>query len=193
MEGDGAKVLPPADLVMLRAAALDSLGKPELAIIDIEEARRLGSADPAVDFLRLGLLRRLDLPRARREAETLAADPEVNAEVLAECINVLASHADGVPDDLFPEVAYRILGWAERFDRAPGRGRVTALTLALLQFNRGMALLRLGRGDAARDALRLARAVDPIFSGIDEATRLTAYDQQARDLAARVRARSTAA
>ena len=106
---------------------------------------------------------------------------------------MLATHADDLPDDRFEAVAERFLAWADRFDRAPDREQVMALTLALLQFNRGMARLRLGRGEAARDALRLACAVDPIFTGIDEATRLTAYDQHARDLAARVRARSTAA
>ena len=56
-----------------------------------------------------------------------------------------------------------------------------------------MTLLRLDRVEAALEALRLARAVDPIFKGIDEATRLTAYNQHARDLAARVRSRPTAA
>ncbi len=169
------------------------LGKPELALVEIEEARREGSTDPDDDFLFLGILRHLDLPRARREAEALASDPNVPAAVLAECINVMATHADDLPDDQFEGVADRILTWADRFDRAPGREQVMALTLALLQFNRGMALLRLGRVEAARDTLRLARAVDPIFPGIDEAARLTSYDQRARDLAARARARSTAA
>jgi hypothetical protein len=185
--------LPPGYFSSLRAATLDRLGKPELALIEIEEARRLGSTDPDDARLLLGLLRRLDLPRARREAEALASDTNVTAAVLAECINVLATHADSLPDDQFASMADRLLAWADRFDRAPGREQVLALTLALLQFNRGMALLRLGRLEAALDALRLARAVDPIFAGIDEATRLTAYDQQARDLAARVRARPTAA
>ncbi len=138
-------------------------------------------------------MRQLDLPRARREAEALASDPDAPAVVLAECINVLATHADGLPDDQFGPVADRILAWADRFDRAPGREEVRAMTIALLQFNRGMTFLRLGRGDDARDALRLARAVDPIFSEIDEAARLTTYDERARMLAARARARLTAA
>jgi tetratricopeptide (TPR) repeat protein len=185
--------LPPGYFSSLRAATLDQLGKPELALIEVEAARRLGSTDPDDARLLLGILRRLDLPRARREAEALASDPDVPADVLAECINVLATHADSLPEDQFESIADRILAWADRFDRAPGREQVPALTLALLQFNLGMALLRLGRVEAAREALRLARAVDPIFAGIDEATHLTAYDQHARDLAARVRARPTAA
>ena len=188
-----ASTLPLGSLSSLRAATLEQLGKPELALIEIEEARRRDSTDPDDDFLFLGLLRRLDLPRARRESEALAANPDAPAVVLAECINVLATHADDLPDDQFGPVADRILAWADRFDRAPGREEVTALTIALLQFNRGMTLLRLGRGDDSREALRLARAVDPIFSEIDEAARLTTYDQGARMLAARARARSTAA
>jgi tetratricopeptide (TPR) repeat protein len=190
---DDANSIPPGYFASRRAETLELLGKPELALLEIEEARRLGSTDPDDDFLYLGILRRLDLPRARREAEAFASDTNAPAAVLAECINVMATHADDLPDDQFQAVAEHILAWADRFDRAPGREEVTAPTLALLQFNRGMTLLRLGRVEAAREALRLARAVDPIFPGIDEAARLTAYDQQARALAARGRARSTAA
>jgi hypothetical protein len=190
---DEASTLPLGSLSSLRAATLEQLGKPELALIEIEEARRLDSTDPDDDFHFLGLLRRIDLPRASREAEAFASNPDAPAAVLAECINVLGTHADELPDDQFGPVADRILAWADRFDRAPGREEVTALTIALLHFNRGMTLLRLGRGDEARDALRLARAIDPIFSEIDEAARLTNYDQRARMLAARARARSTAA
>ena len=112
---------------------------------------------------------------------------------LPTCINVLATYADNLPDEQFRPMADRILEWADRFDRAPGREQVLALTLALIQFNRGMILLRLGRTGAAREALNLARSVDPIVSEIEEATRLTSYDQHARELAARVRARPSAA
>jgi hypothetical protein len=56
-----------------------------------------------------------------------------------------------------------------------------------------MILLRLGRTEAARDALNLARSVDPILSEIEEATQLTSFDQHARELAARVRSRPFAA
>ena len=105
---------------------------------------------------------------------------------------MLATHADDLPDDQFGPVADRILAWADRFDRAPGREEVTALTIALLQFNRGMTLL--GWAGAMTPATPSAwRAVDPIFSEIDEASRLTTYDQGARMLAARARSRSTAA
>ncbi len=141
----------------------------------------------------LDILRRIDLPRAKREADALAARLDVTASVLAECVNVLATYADDLTDDQFGPVADRILAWADRFDRAPGRERVMALPLALFQFNRGLVLLRLGRAEDARDALGLARAVDPIIAEIQETMRLTVYDQHVRDLAARVRARPIAA
>jgi hypothetical protein len=185
--------LPPGYFESLRAATLYLLGKPELALTEIEETRRLGSSDPDDDRLFLEILRRIALPRALSEAEALAARPDASAGVLAECINVLATHADDLPDDQLKLVPDRILEWADRFDRAPGREQIPASTLALVQFNRGMILLRLGRTEAARDALNLARSVDPILSEIVGATRLTVYDQHARELAARVRARPSAA
>ncbi len=185
--------LPPGYFSSRRAETLYLLGKPELALTEIEEARRLGSSDSDDLRLFLDILRRIDLPRAKREADALAARLDVPAGVLAECVNILATYADELTDDQFGPVADRILAWADRFDRAPGRERVMALSLALFQFNRGLVLLRLGRAEDARDALDLARAVDPIFSEIREAMRLTAYDQSARDLAARVRARPIAA
>jgi tetratricopeptide (TPR) repeat protein len=176
-----------------RAASLLRLGKPALALREIEEACALDPGHPKHQRLMLQALRQTDLPRAGREAEALASDPELSAGVLAECINVLATRADDLPDDRFEPVGRRVLEWAGRFEQAPGRERVPASTLALLQFNRGMVLLRLGRVDAAREALGLAREADPIFPGIDQAERLTRYDQHARDLTARVRARATAA
>jgi tetratricopeptide (TPR) repeat protein len=184
--------LSPGYLSSRRGEILLLLGKPELALTEFEEARRLDPGDPQNHFF-LEALRIVDLPRARDQAEILAARPDVTADALAACINVLATYADDLPDDEFGAVAERILRWADQFERAPGRERVPAFTLAVIQFNRGIALLRLGRGEAARDALRLAWAVDPIFSEIEEATRLTVYDQYARDLAARVRGRAVAA
>ena len=183
----------PGYLPYRRAASLALIGKPELALREIQEARALDPGHPNNNRLFLQILRRIDLPRAGREAEALASVPEVSASLLAECVNVIATQADELPDADFEPVGRRILDWSERFEHATGRERVSASTLALLQFNRGMALLRLGRDEAAREALRLAHAVDPIFSGIDEAVGLTSYDQHARDLAARVRSRPTAA
>jgi hypothetical protein len=169
------------------------LGKHELAKLEIEEARRLCPGNPENDRLFLEILRRTDLERAGLEADTLAAMPGVSAAVLAECVNVLATQADDLPEDRFPAVAERILDWADRFQRAPGREQVRALPHAQLLFNQGLILLRLGRIDEAHHTLALARATDPIIPEIDEASRLTSYDQRAREIAARVRSRPLAA
>jgi hypothetical protein len=183
----------PGYLPYRRAASLALLGKLELALREIEEARAIDPGHPNHQRLFLQIVRQTDLARAGREADALAGNPGISAGVLAECLNVLATQADDISDDQFEAVGRRILEWAEKFERAPGRERVSASTLALLQFNRGMTLLRLGRPEAAREALALACAIDPIFSDISEAAQLTAYDQHARNLAARVRARATAA
>ncbi len=179
--------LAPGYFSSRRAETLYLLGKNKLALTEIEEARHLGSSDSDDLRLFLDILRRIDLPRARREADALAARSDVPAGILAECVNVLATYADGLSDDEFAPVARRILAWVDRFDRAPGREQVLASALALFQFNRGLVLLRLGQAEAAHDALDLARSVNPIFPEIGEALRLTAYDQHARDLAERVR------
>ncbi len=176
-----------------RAETLALLRKDELALMEIEDARLLNPDNPDNVHSFLEILRRIDLPRARLEAEALAPRVDIPAGILAQCVNVLATYADNLPDDQFGPVAEKILTWAGRFERAPDRERVIALTFALFQFNRGVVLLRLGQAEAAREALKLASAVDPVFPEIDEATRLTVYDQRARELAARVRARPTAA
>jgi hypothetical protein len=176
-----------------RAATLVLLGKPELALPEIEEARRLDPGNPNDDRLFLEVLRRTDLVRATREAEVLAASTNVPAGVLAECINVLATHADNLSDDQFRPVADRILTWVDQFESAPGRDHVRASVLAQLQFNRGMLLLRLRLPDDARRALELAHAIDPLDESLDEATRLVAHDRHAREIAARVRSKTLAA
>ena len=161
--------------------------------MEIEDALRLNpdNADDVWTFLEI--LRRHDLARARREAEALTSGVDIPADILAQCVNVLATCADNLTDDQFEPTAEKILEWAARFERAPGRERVRAAVFALFQFNRGVVLLRLGRGEAAREALRLARDVDPIVPEIEEATRLTVYDQRGRELAVRVRGRPMAA
>jgi tetratricopeptide (TPR) repeat protein len=176
-----------------RAETLALLGKYELALMEIEDARRLSPDNPKDVYTYLEILRRIDLPRAKVEAEALAPKLDVPAGILAQCVNVLATYSDDLADDQFGPVAEQILAWASRFERAPGRERVLTLMFALFQFNRGLVLLRLGRGEAAREALKLARDVDPIVPEIDEATRLTVFDERARELAVRVRARPIAA
>lgn len=183
----------PGYLPFRRAGTLLILGKPELALVEIEEARRIDPGRANDDRLFLEILRRIDLPRAVREAKTLAEDARASAGVLAECINVLATHADAVPDDKFEPVGRLVLDWAVRFEQAPDRENVIASTLAQVLFNKGLVLLRLGQMTDARRELDLARVADPNNPEIREAANLTAYGPTARDLAARHRARPIAA
>jgi len=74
-----------------RAGSLLLPGKPELALLEIDDARRLDPGRSNDDRLFLDVLRHVDLPRATREAEALAARPNAPADVLAECVNVLAN------------------------------------------------------------------------------------------------------
>jgi hypothetical protein len=183
----------PGYFAFRRAGTLLLLGKPDLALVEIEEARRADPGKPNDDRLFLEILRRTHLDRATREALRFAEDQNVSAAVLAECVNVLATHADDLADDQFRPVAAQVLGWADRFDRAADREQVRAVLLAQLQFNRWAILLRLGRIEETRRALDLARASNPQLAEIEQATRLTAYDQTARELIARVRSRPVAA
>jgi hypothetical protein len=182
----------PGYFASRRAGSLLLLDRPELALLEIEAARRLDPGHVEDDRLFLEILRRLDLDRATREAEARAAQPDAPASLLAGCVNVLATHADKQPDERFRTISPRILEWAERFEHAPGREYVRAATLAQLQINRGLVLLRSGDVEAARRAFALARATDPIIPEIEQAARLTTYDQCARDLADRVRSRPAA-
>ena len=176
-----------------RAVTLFQLQQLELALIEIQEARRLVQGHPNDDFLLLEILRRANLPQAIHEAEELAANPDLDAKVLAECIHVLATHADHLADHQFQAAAETILGLVERFERAPGRDRVRATDLALVQFNRGLILLRLGQNAEAQRSLALAHATNPTVPEIDEAKDWTSYNQRAREIAAQMYARPIAA
>jgi tetratricopeptide (TPR) repeat protein len=184
--------LPMGAFSAQRAGSLFRLGRLELALLEIEEARNKGFSEPSSDRLYLHLLSLIDLPHAIREAETLASAPGVSAIVLAECVNILAMHADGLPDVQFPPVCQRILDWSVQFDQAQGREDVLASTLAQLQFNRGLILLRLGDFEAARQALAMAHTTNPNIPEVRVTTRLDAADPLIRELAVRVRSRSAA-
>ncbi len=184
-----ATVARPGYFSFRRAVILLQLQQLELALIEIQEARRLVKGHPNNDFLVLEILRRANLPQAIREAEELAANADLDAKVLAECIHVLATHADHLADHEFQAAAQTILGLVERFERAPGRDRVRATDLALVQFNRGLILLRLGQIAEAQRSLALAHATNPTVPEIDEAKDWTSYNQRAREIAAQVYAR----
>jgi tetratricopeptide (TPR) repeat protein len=182
-------VTPPGYLALRRAGALHSLGQHELALLEVEEARRARPDDPDVGFFYLELLLRVAPDRAAREAESLAEAAGVPAPVLAACINIWSAAAEQVADGMFEPIGRRILEWSDRFESAPGRDGVRASVLAQFQFNRGLILLRLGRIGEARRALELAHATNPEEDAIDEAQGLVAFDDRARGIAARLRAR----
>lgn len=183
----------PGYFAYRRAIALYFLGRLELALIEVDAA--LASLPDASNFafLYLDLLRRTNPIKAVEEAERLASMSEASAVILVSAINILASHAEDLPDDQFAPIARRTLDFYERFERSPGRGQVTASLLSLVHFNRGLVLLRLGQTELARAALELAHAIDPYDLTLDEATELVSYGQRAREIAARVRAKPLAA
>ncbi len=108
-------------------------------------------------------------------------------------MNVLATHIDSLDDSSFEPVAQRLLEWADRFQNAPGRDRVSVWTLAKLLVNKGLVLLRLGKQTEAQRTLDLAHATTPHNSAIEEASHLVSYDQHARQIALKIRSLPTAA
>jgi tetratricopeptide (TPR) repeat protein len=188
------RALNRAALASGRATALLSMGKPELALVEILEARATGPVNPSADCLYLALVRQTAPERAVREALALVHEAGISADVLAVAINILAERAENFPDDQFAPAARETLELCDRFERAPGRPNVAASLLSLVHFNRGMILLKLGRQDEARRALELAHAIEPSDETLDEATRLDIHDEHARKkLAERVRSRPSAA
>ena len=180
---------PPGYWALRRAGALHFLGEHELALLEVQEARQARPDDPVVVFSYLEFLRRTDPGRAAAEAEALAEATGVSALVLAACINIWSAAADQDPDGQFEPAGRRVLEWADRFEGAPGRDRIPASVLAQVQFNCGMMLLRLGRIADARRTLDRAHATNPQDDVLDEAQHLVAFDEHARRLAARLRAR----
>lgn len=65
--------LPPGYFSSRRAETLYLLGKPELALTEIEEAHRQGSSDADDLRLFLDILRRIDLPRKARSRRPCCA------------------------------------------------------------------------------------------------------------------------
>lgn len=179
----GTSQVRPGYFSFRRAAILLELKQLDLALVEIQEARRLGHRHPSDDSLLLEILRHANLPRAIQTVDELAADPGLDAKVLAGCVHVLATYADQLADEPFQNVAVKILELADRFERAPGRDRVEASTLAIVQFNRGLVQLRLGRLHEAERSLDLASASNPTIPELLRARNLTTYDEQAREIA----------
>jgi len=170
-----------------RAIALHTMGELELAMIEIEDARRAKPDDPNLDAFYLEILRKIDPIRSVSEAEFRAEDESVGVAVLAACINIWTSISDSVPDYRFDAISRRILGWIERFDRALDREPDRDSASALVFFNKGLVLLRLGRRDDARVAFERAHSADPFEPSINEALRLEVFDDRAPKIAAEFR------
>ena len=155
----------------------------DLALVEIQEARRLEQGHPNDDFLLLEILRKVNLPGALQTVNEMASEPDLDAKVIAECVHVLATHADQLADEPFQLVARRILELADRFERTPGRDRVQASTLAIVQFNRGLVELRVGHPQEAQRSLDLTSTSNPTVPELLRARNLTTYDDQAREIA----------
>lgn len=183
----------PGHLAFRRAMALHLMGKHELALIEIQDARSSRPGKPLDDLFYLELLRRVSPDRAAKEAEALAYKEGSSAVVLAAAITILAERAEDLPIGQFEVAATRAMELCDRFERAPGRSSISASLLSLVHFNRGMLLLRLGRRDEARQSLELAHAIEPLDAIFMEAARLEVHDQRAREIASRVRSRPLAA
>ncbi|HKI16804.1 MAG TPA: tetratricopeptide repeat protein [Isosphaeraceae bacterium] len=178
----------PGMFAFRRALALRRMGKLGLALVEADEARRASPDDERVLFVCLDLLRLEDLPCAVKEAERIANCPTVPAQVLAACINILATQAEQVADGEFESVAGRVLDWCQRLDQAPGRDQAGESLLGLSYFNRGLVHLRAGRISQARQSFERARQIYPAGPMLDEAAGLEIYDRHTREVASRVRA-----
>ncbi len=179
--------LEPGYFTFRAAGALRDLGELELSFTLLEQALAERPSYPPFIFTYLDHLGQINPARAVAEATARAQDLNTNAVVLAACINVLSTATDRLDDAEFEQTVSPILGWIDRFDQAPGRGQVRPAVLALVQFNQGSLLLRLGRNQEAKAAFDRAHATDPSEPTIDQARALESYDETARDLAARYR------
>jgi hypothetical protein len=183
---------PPGYFSFRRATMLIQLQEHDLALVEIQEARRLEPGRPNYDILFLEILREADLPKAIRTVEEWAQKPSLDAKVLAGCVHVMATHADQLADEPFQAIAQKILEFADRFDHAPGRDRVPASILAMVQFNQGLVQLRLGQLESARRSLDLAGATNPTIPELVQARNLTSFDDHAREIASHYNRRSIA-
>ncbi len=176
-------------LAASRASALFSMGKFELALIEIQAARSSRPGDPSHEFLYLEILRQLVSDRAVDEAGRFAAVADAPAMVLAAAINILGTRAEESTGDVFASRAAEILRLCERFEIAPGRPDIDPSLLAIVHFNRGMILRGLDRADEARAALNLAHEIAPFEDGYDEAARTIQDGPKVREIASRIRSR----
>ena len=174
-------------LVFRRALALRNMGKSGLALLEMKEARHIHPDDQEVAFVYLDLLRLEDMTSAVVTAEKITESPRVPALVLSACINILATHAEQMPDDQFEPIAKRVLILCERFDQAPDLDQAGHSLEALSHFNRGIVHLRAGRITQARQAFERAHELYPVGPMLDQLAGLQTYDHHAHDVARSMR------
>jgi tetratricopeptide (TPR) repeat protein len=177
----------PGILAFRRALGLHQMGKLGLALLEMEDARRIKPDDPWFLFVHLDLLRLVDLPSAVAEAQRVVESPSVPALVLSACINILATQAEQAADAEFPPIADRVLAWCQRLDQAADLNQAGPSLVALSYFNRGLVLLRAGRITQARQAYELAQQIYPVGPMLYEVKGIQTYDRHVRELARRVR------
>jgi tetratricopeptide (TPR) repeat protein len=147
-----------------RAGVLLLLRRPELARLEIEEARRVDPGHENYDVLYLEILRRIDLDRALEEAKEMAEANQAPAQLIAAYVNILSTRADQLTDEQFPPLGTTIIEWAQRFEQAPGRDNVPDSTLGQLDYNLAQSYKRLGRMDEADESLQRACHASPLLA-----------------------------
>ena len=163
--------------------------QPALALVEIDEARRLDPGNPNDDSLYLEILpaQRLDRERSVRPRhaglESRRSRPGYWPSVFT---SWRRSAEPCLMMEPFVRLPMRFSSWCERFDHAPGREQVRASrTLALVQFNRGLILLRLGQ--FGRSATLSCPGAQPPIRTTPRSVRRsdwTSFDPRAREIAA---------
>lgn len=176
------EAIPDGFFPFCRAVVLVELGRFDLALVELRDVRRLNRGAFDTDYLYLEILGITDLPAAVREVAAIIVNPDLGARALAACVHILGAHVISVDRQRFAAEASAVLALADLFDQANTREPVSRAILAKVQFTRGLILLRLGHLEEARSVLDAASEGNPDF---DAVRRLTSYDQDAREIAAR--------
>ncbi len=150
---EGWAGLDPGYLPYRKARALLMLGHPELAQASAAEAVRLSPENPKYAYASLDILRRTNLDRAYGEALGTMNRENVPAEMVAACINILSDRADHVAISEREQTYRQVLEWAEAFETALDRDRISAATLALVRFNQGLGAALSRRPPSRADVL----------------------------------------
>ena len=177
----------PGYLDFRSAGALRSLGEPQLGLTLLKQALIDRPTDPQFIYAYLNELSQIHPAQAEAESRSRLLDRYTHAVVQAACVNVLSAATERLNDIDFAATGPPLLDEINRFESAPGRDRVPAGVAALVEFNRGLLLLRLGRSAEARAAFDQAHEIDPGEPTIEAARTLRDFGETARTLAERYR------